>query len=218
MYDTTTTLNLHPSARRRWLQVASVITVGVVLVVLTACSGAASGPGVATVGSSATPSTSSTGSTTSTGTSALAFSQCMRAHGITAFPDPNSQGAIAIQGGPGGSGSALNPRSPQFEAAQKACQGKLPTVPPAQRQQFMAQALKYSQCMRSNGVTDFPDPNARGMLAVQASPGTDLDPNSPTFQAAQKACQSFQPGGAHSLPTGGSGSDGGSGSSVGVVS
>ena len=52
-------------------------------------------------------------------TQALAMSQCMRAHGITNFPDPSFQdGGARIQLG---SSTGLNPQSPAFQAAQKAC-------------------------------------------------------------------------------------------------
>jgi hypothetical protein len=53
---------------------------------------------------------------------ALKFAQCMRAHGIANFPDPNfSGGSIALRL-PG----SINPNSPQFTAAQQACQSLLP--------------------------------------------------------------------------------------------
>jgi hypothetical protein len=52
----------------------------------------------------------------------LAFSKCMRDHGIKDFPDP-SNGGLQIQVHPG---SDLDPSNPQFQAAQKACQGNLP--------------------------------------------------------------------------------------------
>ena len=50
----------------------------------------------------------------------LAFSQCMRAHGITNFPDPTfgSNGDVGIRFDPS---SGLNPRSPAFQSAQNAC-------------------------------------------------------------------------------------------------
>jgi hypothetical protein len=58
---------------------------------------------------------------------ALAFSACMRSHGLPDFPDPDF--------GPGGrvtmrisASSGFGPRSPQFQSAQKACQGKLPGI------------------------------------------------------------------------------------------
>jgi hypothetical protein len=52
----------------------------------------------------------------------LAFSKCMRAHGIKDFPDP-SNGGLKLRGG---AGSDLNPANSQFQSAQQACQGKLP--------------------------------------------------------------------------------------------
>src|SRR5262249_41499620 len=58
---------------------------------------------------------------------ALAFSACMRSHGLPNFPDPDF--------GPGGrvtlrisARSGFGPRSPQFQSAQKACQDKLPGI------------------------------------------------------------------------------------------
>jgi hypothetical protein len=56
-----------------------------------------------------------------------------------------------------------------------------------------ARALAYSQCMRAQGIGDFPDPNAAGELAVNARSGSDIDPNNPKFTAAQNACASLLP-------------------------
>jgi hypothetical protein len=52
----------------------------------------------------------------------LAFSSCMRAHGVKDFPDP-SNGGLQIQAHPG---SDLSPDNPTFQKAQQACQGDLP--------------------------------------------------------------------------------------------
>ena len=51
---------------------------------------------------------------------ALQFSQCMRAHGVTNFPDPTGRG---IQITPG---SGINPQSPAFQTAQKTCDHTCP--------------------------------------------------------------------------------------------
>ena len=56
------------------------------------------------------------------------------------------------------------------------------------------QALKYSQCMRENGVAKFPDPKD-GHLILRAGPGTGIDPESAQFQAADKACHHLAPAG-----------------------
>ena len=71
-----------------------------------------------------------------------------------------------------------------------------------------AKLLQYSQCMRRHGIKDYPDPAASGGLSAgataQASSGgsdnSDLNPNSPGYQAATQACRSLLPGG--SLPAG----------------
>lgn len=43
--------------------------------------------------------------------------------------------------------------------------------------------------MRAHGVTDYPDSGG----PTQPSPGSDLDPNNPTYRAARQACQSLMP-------------------------
>ncbi len=58
-----------------------------------------------------------------------------------------------------------------------------------------AQAVKYSQCMRENGVPSFPDP-VDGRLQVQFRKGSDMDPDSEAFKKAQEACKALQPAGA----------------------
>ncbi len=51
-----------------------------------------------------------------------------------------------------------------------------------------ATALKFAQCMRANGVPDYPDPTANNSQAVHATSGSDLNPANPTFQAASTLC------------------------------
>jgi hypothetical protein len=55
----------------------------------------------------------------------LAFSKCMRAHGIKNFPDPSGAELPRIQ--PVGD---LDPNNPQFQTAYKACKGNLPAGVP----------------------------------------------------------------------------------------
>jgi hypothetical protein len=60
----------------------------------------------------------------------------------------------------------------------------------------MSQALKYSECMRSHGIADFPDPNGKGQITVTVNgPGSDLVSTNQKFQAAEAACESLQPAG-----------------------
>jgi hypothetical protein len=189
-----------------------------------ACSGVSS-PGVASAGGTTATTglpggQSSTGDAGSSGaggqamtiaggngTQALAFSQCMRAHGVANFPDPGANGQIDVSGG---QNSDLNPNNPTFQKAQNACQSKLPKPSPAQQAAALKNALKMAQCMRAHGITDFPDPQSQGgriSISLHGSPGSDLNPNDPAFQAAQKVCMPNAP----SLPKGGGATSGSGG-------
>lgn len=56
------------------------------------------------------------------------------------------------------------------------------------------QLVRFAQCMRANGVPNFPDP-VNGRLLLQAGPGSNLNPSSPAFQTASQACKSLAPSG-----------------------
>jgi len=62
--------------------------------------------------------------------------------------------------------------------------------------------LAYARCMRSHGVTDFPDPDASGEIQLDAGPGSDLSPDNPTFKAADEACKPLLPEGSGEPPAG----------------
>lgn len=157
-------------------------------------------PGTPVAQVASTPATTN-GSTSTTGSNSAdpaAFSACMRKHGVPNFPDPDSKGRLTLNGNMG-----FDPRSPQFRAAQRACRKLLPNggkLDPKTQAKMLRQALEFSQCMRSHGVPNFPDPKASGggmELAIPKSAG--IDPNSPQFKAAQKACQKLLPGQGGSL-------------------
>ncbi|MFB9658383.1 hypothetical protein ACFQS3_19265 [Glycomyces mayteni] len=56
------------------------------------------------------------------------------------------------------------------------------------------QALAYSECMRENGVPDFPDPEQNGDGGVGLSLPEGLDPEDEDFKAAEAACEDQMPG------------------------
>src|SRR5579871_4267652 len=61
-------------------------------------------------------------------------------------------------------------------------------------------ALGFAECIRSHGVPNFPDPGADGSFpGDQALGNLGIDPNSPTYTAAEKTCQPLLPAG--SLPS-----------------
>ena len=125
--------------------------------------------------------------------SSLAFSACMRSHGVHNFPDPSagSNGQqVTIQ-----QGSGIDPNSPAFQAAQRSCQSLLPagktagggSVSPAER----ARILRYAACIRTHGVPNYPDPtfNGNAIDFGNLSGFADL----PQYQSALRACASLNP-------------------------
>lgn len=61
----------------------------------------------------------------------------------------------------------------------------------------LAQAEKYSTCMRSHGAPGFPDPvsgpDGTFGFQIRGGPGSGIDPSSSAFQSAQKACKALLP-------------------------
>ena len=124
--------------------------------------------------------------------SMVAFAQCMRTHGVPNFPDLGNQG-MRIQATPSSvSVNGIRLSGPAFNSAQQACHSKLPNggKPPQLNASQRQAALQFSQCMRSHGLPNFPDPNfTGGGVRIQIGPSGGLNPNSPAFKTAQQACQ-----------------------------
>lgn len=183
-------------------QCAASLVVVIAAMSAAACGGTSANPGVANIGTGtqSTTAAAATGQPIGTGKrdsygEMVAFSRCMRAHGVTNFPDPKQASGggvtLAVQGGAGG----LDPHSHAFQTAQNACKTLLPNhgVPPALTPQQRAQALNFSRCVRAHGVPNFPDPQfSGGGIRIQGGPG--LDKNSAQMQAAFRACHSILPG------------------------
>lgn len=57
-------------------------------------------------------------------------------------------------------------------------------------------AVRFAQCIRSNGVTQFPDPDSSGQFAYGIpSRSSPLDPSTPAWQHAIGACKDVEPAG-----------------------
>ena len=144
------------NSRRAALRGAVLVTGLASLALLAAGCGGSSSLHVANVGTTtaAAPATPPGGTVVASAAQGVAYSTCMRVHGVTSFPDPSSKGAIHLGGG-------IDPTTPTFEAAQNAChklspKGGPPT--PAQQALELQELLAFSRCMRTHGIADFPDP------------------------------------------------------------
>jgi hypothetical protein len=169
---------------------------------------AAAGLALLTAACGGSPSaTASSGSSNAGGSarsqSAVAFSGCMRSHGVPNFPDPSSSGAV-----PKETAQQLGVSSSQLQAALNACQHLLPDTGniddnPAALHRWWSQMLHFAQCMHSHGVPNWPDPSAYSQDPLRptfnlhaagigfhpgAQPGNIV--NSPPIEAKVRQCQS----------------------------
>jgi hypothetical protein len=129
-----------------------------------------------------------------------AFAECMRKGGV----DVNEGTGGNLQMRIGGGISPAKLDKIQRDCARKTGGGPGGGKKPSKAEQakFLDQALKFAQCMRSHGV-NMPDPQASGggiKMTMKAgggngNTGAGIDPRSPAFQSAQKACGRFMPGG-----------------------
>jgi hypothetical protein len=126
----------------------------------------------------------STGSSRALMAQFLAYSGCMRSHGVSNFPDPTTSGGIGIV-----LPKSLDLNAPAFKAADQACRTLAPaghpTTPSVSPQKFAAE-LRLARCVRSHGRPGFPDPNSQGVFDRSR-----LDKSSPAFKAAGRACASL---------------------------
>jgi hypothetical protein len=182
------------------------------LALLAGCGGGSHSPSVAQLGSSTSSTTSSSSSSAGSGSAssssgspdsqAVAYSACMRSHGVPNFPDPQVSSSgnevkVAVRVTPTITGN------PHFKSAQQACSKLLPGGGPGSGSgsnnqispQEQSQYLKAAACIRSHGIPNFPDPTFSGGGVHVSQKGTNL--HSPQVRAAEEACQSLIPGGLH---------------------
>jgi hypothetical protein len=112
---------------------------------------------------------------------AVAYSRCLRSHGVPDFPDPTRRGGV-----PKVTPQQAGVSDSRFQAAQRAC---APLLQPTQAQvpQIMTGLLKFARCMRSVGIPTWPDPTTdRNGQPVFDIPG--IDPDSPRVSDAAGQC------------------------------
>jgi hypothetical protein len=196
-------------ARRAGIAAAAL---GAVALLVAGCGGASKSPTVAHLGSSTTSGSASTSSSAGSSAAgpagsaspqsqAVAYSACVRAHGVPNFPDPK----VSTSGNEVKVAIGINPSissNPHFKSAQEACRKLLPGGGPGEgsgsqispREQ--SQYLEAAACIRSHGIPRFPDPTFSGG-GVHLPHVAGVNPRSPQVRAAEEACQSLIPGGLH---------------------
>ena len=124
------------------------------------------------------------------GNGAIAFAQCMRSHGIAGWPDPIAGGVFdksklralrvsparirAIEDGP------CNHLLPVT--------GGAPAETPQQAHTKLVDGLSFARCMRSRGVSRFPDPTPQGDLSVEMVEAQGIDVHSQAVLRVVQRC------------------------------
>lgn len=122
----------------------------------------------------------------------LKLARCLREHGIN-VSTPTGGGAIRVQGGVG----KVDPQT--FEAARHACSRYAPAenqnLTPQQRVEREEAVQKFARCMREHGIKVEAKTSGGGIeIGIHRHAGEGgPNPESPAFEAAQKACQTYLP-------------------------
>jgi hypothetical protein len=139
--------------------------------------------------SSATSSASAAGSADAGGTKkaserdeAVKFAECMRGHGLSDFPDPNASGEFVY-------GISVSPAV--WERILGECKYLQPpgTLSAKRSPAQQSAALRFAQCVRENGVKDFPDPeNGQPLVDTNRIPSSNLPGGMTILNAAIQKC------------------------------
>ncbi len=179
------------SSVARFAPTACVAAIAVLVSASIAACGS-SGPKAATV--------ASRGSHITPQVSGLSYARCMRAHGVSGFPDPSQTGGFNVSG--------INQSSPAVKSAETACRSLLPVKRPPNVQPTAAaysRLLHWAECMRRHGVSGLsdpkpnppPGPNAAGVSRFDTLMGdgaywigipTDVNAHSSAFMQLSTRC------------------------------
>jgi hypothetical protein len=144
---------------------------------------------ISACGSSA-PGTGSGGNNPATNhQKALKFAACMRANGVSAFPDPSASGNFTIE--QISNGSSLDTNAPAFKQAISTCKTLEPSgfTGTKRSPQQQSAALKIAECIRANGVPDFPDPDPNGpIIDTNRIPSAATSSGMSILHAAMQNC------------------------------
>lgn len=166
-------------SRARWPLAA----LAMVVVIIAACSNAPADAGTGSGGGGSSADASTREQT-------VKFAECMRKNGVRDFPDPDASGALAID--TVANRSSVDTNSATFTQAMSACKDLEPAgftgVKRSPEQQQAA--LKFAQCIRENGVQDFPDPDPDGpMIDTNRIPSAARDGGMTILHAAMDQCR-----------------------------
>ena len=123
---------------------------------------------------------------------AMTFSECMRHNGVNDFPDPDASGALTID--EIANRSSIDTNSAAFEQALTVCKSLEPPGFTGEKRTTEQQkaGLAFAQCIRDNGVKDFPDPTPDSpLIDTNRIPSTATDDGMAALHVAMQKCKGF---------------------------
>jgi hypothetical protein len=149
---------------------------------------------VISAGCGGTRSNGGTGGKTGTGRNenatardkAVKFTECMRGNGVPHFPDPKASGEFPSFG--------IDVSGPVWNRAVGACKALQPpgSLSARMNPRQMSAALRFAECMRQNGVKDFPDPvNGQPLIDTYKIPSSNTPAGMSILNAAAHKCRTF---------------------------
>lgn len=115
---------------------------------------------------------------------AVKFAECIRANGVHHFPDANAKGEFVF-------GIDVSPAV--WDSAVNACKALEPpgALSAERTPQQQTASLRFAQCMRENGVKDFPDPaNGQPLIDTRRIPSSHASGGMSVLNAAVQRCRS----------------------------
>ncbi len=172
------------------------VALAMVVLIVAGCSNASDGTGAGGSNSSANaataPASTDGNNTAGSHDQAVKFAECMRANGVKEFPDPDASGAFTIDAVI--NGSSIDPNSAAFKQAISACKDLEPAgfTGPKRSPEQQSAGLKFAQCIRDNGVPDFPDPSPDGpLIDTNRIPSAARNGGMSMLHAAMTKCRGF---------------------------
>jgi hypothetical protein len=114
---------------------------------------------------------------------AVKFAECIRENGVSDFPDPNAKNQFEY--GVSVSGAV-------WKQATTACKDLQPpgTLSGKRTPKQQSASLRFAQCIRDNGVKDFPDPvNGEPLVDTNEIPSTNTANGMTILNAAMQKCR-----------------------------
>jgi len=113
---------------------------------------------------------------------AVKFAECIRAHGVSDFPDPNAKNDFQY-------GVSVSPAV--WKQATTACKDLQPpgTLSGKRTPKQQSASLRFAQCVRDHGVKDFPDPvNGQPLIDTTKIPSSNQPGGMTILNAATQKC------------------------------